>query len=363
MAPARASASTSRSSATWFGLLPDLATPVRRSAPARRTRSCSPASRSWPRSSRWPSSLAGCGAPAGRWRSASCSPASWATSPTGCSASPRPCAATSSTSCGCRTCRSSTSPTSASTSRPACIILQALRGDAGRRDPREPRAGRAGSREPDGRPVTAAEQSAMEQRTVTVPDGLAGERVDAALARMFGFSRSRAAELIGPGAVRRRRQRTGNEVRPGPPRRDPRREHPRPVDPVAVVPQVVEGIKIVHDDDALVVIDKPVGVAVHPSPGWAGPTVVGHLAAAGFRIATSGASERQGDRAAARRRHLRGDGDRQVRVRLLPAEERVPAPHGRQDLPRAGAGAPRPAAGHRRRADRAASRSTTTSSR
>ena len=33
-------------------------------------------------------------------------------------------------------------------------------------------------------------------------------------------------------------------------------------------------------------IDKPVGVAVHPSPGWTGPTVVGHLAAAGFRIAT-----------------------------------------------------------------------------
>ncbi len=65
-------------------------------------------------------------------------------------------------------------------------------------------------------------------------------------------------------------------------------------DPVAIVPEVVEGITIVYDDPALVVIDKPVGVAVHPSPGWSGPTVVGHLAAAGFRIATSGASERQG---------------------------------------------------------------------
>jgi 23S rRNA pseudouridine1911/1915/1917 synthase len=66
------------------------------------------------------------------------------------------------------------------------------------------------------------------------------------------------------------------------------------VDPVAVVPETVEGIKIVHDDDAIVVIDKPVGVAVHPSPGWTGPTVVGHLAAAGFRVSTSGAAERQG---------------------------------------------------------------------
>ena len=48
-----------------------------------------------------------------------------------------------------------------------------------------------------------------------------------------------------------------------------------------VVPEIVEGIKIIHDDASIVVIDKPVGVAVHPSPGWSGPTVVGHLAAPG----------------------------------------------------------------------------------
>ena len=35
-------------------------------------------------------------------------------------------------------------------------------------------------------------------------------------------------------------------------------------DPLEVVPEIVEGIKIIHDDDAIVVIDKPVGVAVHP---------------------------------------------------------------------------------------------------
>jgi 23S rRNA pseudouridine1911/1915/1917 synthase len=43
-----------------------------------------------------------------------------------------------------------------------------------------------------------------------------------------------------------------------------------------------------------VVVDKPVGVAAHPSPGWDGPTVIGGLAAAGYRISTSGAAERQG---------------------------------------------------------------------
>jgi 23S rRNA pseudouridine1911/1915/1917 synthase len=69
---------------------------------------------------------------------------------------------------------------------------------------------------------------------------------------------------------------------------------PVQVDNMAVRAEVVEGIGIIYDDDAIVVIDKPVGVAVHPSPGWTGPTVVGHLAGAGFRIATSGASERQG---------------------------------------------------------------------
>ncbi len=141
--------------------------------------------------------------------------------------------------------------------------------------------------------MTSAGSGAMDRRTVTVPDGLAGERVDAALARMFGFSRSRAADLIAEGHV---------SVDDAPVAKSDRVEAgamldveiPAAADPVAVVPEVVEGIKIVHDDDAIVVIDKPVGVAVHPSPGWSGPTVVGHLAAAGFRIATSGAAERQG---------------------------------------------------------------------
>src|SRR4029450_8448432 len=57
---------------------------------------------------------------------------------------------------------------------------------------------------------------------------------------------------------------------------------------------VVEGLTILHDDDDLVVVDKPIGVAAHPSPGWDGPTVIGGLAAAGYRISTSGAAERQG---------------------------------------------------------------------
>ena len=132
-----------------------------------------------------------------------------------------------------------------------------------------------------------------EHRTVHVPDGLEGERVDACLARMFGFSRTRAADLVTDGLVRLdgRGVSKSDRVHGGAMLEV---EIPDLRDPVAIVPQIVEGIGIVHDDDSLVVIDKPVGVAVHPSPGWNGPTVVGHLVAAGFRIATSGASERQG---------------------------------------------------------------------
>jgi 23S rRNA pseudouridine1911/1915/1917 synthase len=135
--------------------------------------------------------------------------------------------------------------------------------------------------------------TSAEHRSLHVPDGLAGERVDSALARMMGLSRSRAAELIARDLVQvdGSAVNKSDRVLPG--------AHlevtiPAESDPLEIVPEVVEGIKIIHDDPAIVVIDKPVGVAVHPSPGWQGPTVVGHLAGAGFRIATSGASERQG---------------------------------------------------------------------
>ena len=135
--------------------------------------------------------------------------------------------------------------------------------------------------------------AASDHRIVSVPEGLAGERVDAAMARLFGLSRTRAAELIAEGLVELDNASVSKSDRVVP---GAILDVTIPVqaDPLAVVPEIVEGIKIIHDDDSIVVIDKPVGVAVHPSPGWSGPTVVGHLAGAGFRIATSGASERQG---------------------------------------------------------------------
>jgi len=132
-----------------------------------------------------------------------------------------------------------------------------------------------------------------EHRSLPVPEGLEGERVDAALARLFGLSRTKAADLAAQGQVlldgevvgKSARVLTGSWLEV---------TLPDPPEPVRVVAQTVEGLRIVHDDDDVVVVDKPVGVAAHPSPGWTGPTVVGGLAGAGYRISTSGADERQG---------------------------------------------------------------------
>nr|WP_153426904.1 RluA family pseudouridine synthase [Streptomyces alkaliphilus] len=126
-----------------------------------------------------------------------------------------------------------------------------------------------------------------------VPEGLEGERVDAALARMLGFSRTKAAELAAEGKVRLDGTEVGKSERvTGGSWLEV--EMPAPPAAVRVVAEPVEGMGIVHDDDDLVVVDKPIGVAAHPSPGWSGPTVIGGLAAAGFTVATSGAAERQG---------------------------------------------------------------------
>jgi len=134
-----------------------------------------------------------------------------------------------------------------------------------------------------------------ERRTLPVPDGLAGERVDAGLARLLGLSRTRAAQVVEAGGVLLDGRPVGKSDRlvPG-----GRLEVEIPDAPGAAPPEPVPGsgagVGVVHDDDDVVVVDKPVGVAAHPSPGWTGPTVVGALAAAGYRVSTSGAAERQG---------------------------------------------------------------------
>ncbi|WP_249998212.1 RluA family pseudouridine synthase [Actinoplanes sp. M2I2] len=118
-------------------------------------------------------------------------------------------------------------------------------------------------------------------------------RLDQAVSRLFGLSRTAAATLV----------ESGDALVDGFPR--PKSDKvsagawlevtlPSPVSEPAVVAGPVHGLRVIYSDDDIVVVDKPVGVAAHPSPGWTGPTVVGGLAAMGQNVATSGAAERQG---------------------------------------------------------------------
>jgi 23S rRNA pseudouridine1911/1915/1917 synthase len=126
-----------------------------------------------------------------------------------------------------------------------------------------------------------------------VPDGLTGLRLDVALSRMFGLSRTSAADLIDNGAVTLDGLATARSARVA---AGALLEItiPDAVDLAAAPPREADGMTIVFEDDDIVVVDKPVGVAAHPSIGWDGPTVLQGLAALGQRISTSGAPERQG---------------------------------------------------------------------
>ena len=131
-----------------------------------------------------------------------------------------------------------------------------------------------------------------ESRRLPIPDGLEGARVDAALAKMLGFSRTFAAEVAAEGGVlidgapagKSDRVSAGSVID----------VDWTPKEPPKVVASDVPGFAIAYQDDHIVVVDKPTGVAAHPSMGWEGPTVPGALLAAGVEISTSGAAERQG---------------------------------------------------------------------
>lgn len=133
----------------------------------------------------------------------------------------------------------------------------------------------------------------MTDRSMPVPEGLAGMRVDAGLARLLGLSRTAVAALAEGGGV---------ELDGVPAGKSDRLTAgawlqvrlPEPAAPPENTPVEIEGMAILYADGDIVVVDKPAGVAAHASVGWTGPTVLGGLAAAGFRITTSGVPERQG---------------------------------------------------------------------
>ena len=138
-------------------------------------------------------------------------------------------------------------------------------------------------------------------RILPVPEGLEGERIDVALATMLGLSRARSSALVEGGAVQVGNRVVAKSHRLAPGETIQIREIREMSDssdggPFAGPPTNAPSVEIpiLWEDDDVVVIDKPAGVAAHPSPGWSGPTVTDSLSAAGHALATAGAAEREG---------------------------------------------------------------------
>ena len=127
-------------------------------------------------------------------------------------------------------------------------------------------------------------------RLVPAPDALVGRRFDVAVAKMLGISRAKAADLIESGQARvlgRDIAKSGTLMAGETVEFDlvEARTEPEPV---------ASDMAIVYEDDDVVVVDKPVGVAAHASVGWTGPTVLGSLLDRGVHITSYGAAGRQG---------------------------------------------------------------------
>ena len=109
--------------------------------------------------------------------------------------------------------------------------------------------------------------------TLTVGRG-SGVRLDAWLARRLDLSRTRAARLVEQGLVRVEGRpvkksaavEAGQRVEVEIPPPEPTRLEPEDI-PLAVV----------YEDDALLVVDKPAGLVVHPAPGHPRGTLVNAL--------------------------------------------------------------------------------------
>jgi 23S rRNA pseudouridine1911/1915/1917 synthase len=127
-----------------------------------------------------------------------------------------------------------------------------------------------------------------------IPEALAGERVDRVVAMLTGCSRTEAAALVDAGAVvvggqvvtsRSQRLAAGDEV-------DVEAPEPGQVAPLEGDPSVP--VPLVHEDEHLLVVDKPAGLVVHPGAGQARGTLVQGLLARYPELAAVGEPDRPG---------------------------------------------------------------------
>lgn len=127
-------------------------------------------------------------------------------------------------------------------------------------------------------------------RLAPAPDALIGKRFDVAVSKMLGISRAKSAELIETNQVRglNREMAKSSTLMEGDIVEFDIVEERKEPEPLA------EDMAVVYEDDDVIVVDKPVGVAAHASVGWTGPTVLGSLLQRGVHITSLGAAGRQG---------------------------------------------------------------------
>lgn len=127
-------------------------------------------------------------------------------------------------------------------------------------------------------------------RLAPAPDALIGKRFDVAVSKMLGISRAKSAELIETNQVRglNREMAKSSTLMEGDIVEFDIVEEGKEPEPLA------EDMAVVYEDDDVIVVDKPVGVAAHASVGWTGPTVLGSLLQRGVHITSLGAAGRQG---------------------------------------------------------------------
>lgn len=132
-----------------------------------------------------------------------------------------------------------------------------------------------------------------ETKWLPVPESLVGERADSAISKLLGISRTKVVEIFDQGGVSTLR---GELKRSDLLTADMTIEVqlPEAKPNFQMRPSEVAELKIVYQDSDIIVIDKPAGVAAHPSVGWEGPSVPEVLLSRGISLSTSGAQERQG---------------------------------------------------------------------
>ena len=127
-------------------------------------------------------------------------------------------------------------------------------------------------------------------RLVPAPDALVGKRFDVAVAKMLGISRAKAAELIESGQARV----LGRDISKSSTLQSGETVEFDIVEERTEPEPIARYMAVVYEDDDVIVVDKPVGVAAHASVGWTGPTVLGSLLDRGVHITSYGAAGRQG---------------------------------------------------------------------